>query len=388
MIGDDIVRANRNYRMLFLPFMQIPSGHHQVADTLMHEFQKLNKKLNCDKVDILSYSYGNIERIISSTYLAWIKRFPSSYHWIYFHTAYKNSNQIKRNSLYNIWFTPFFKQLINEKKPDILFCTHALPSNLASKLKQNRKLDSIVVNVYTDYFINRVWGMEGVDYHLAPSLQVKQVLLKQGVPENSILVTGIPVHSVFYKKNQRKTADQELSVLVTGGNLGVGGMEQLFSNTDGRVHFYVLCGKNMTLYNQLLAENKPNVTPFPYITSKETMNQLYDRVDAVVTKPGGVTISECLTKRKPIFVYNPLPGQEKINAEALASLGIVMLIDRKYNNIEQQIVTYFQDIERQNMYQLHVENYHQGIEYDLLSALEQLYSSLKKNIFNGNVEPP
>ena len=37
------------------------------------------------------------------------------------------------------------------------------------------------------------------------------------------------------------------------------------------------------------------------------MSALYDQVDAIMTKPGGVTISEVFQKQLPIFVHHYLP---------------------------------------------------------------------------------
>lgn len=348
------------HKLLFLPFLQIPSGHHQVADTLMYKCKQQFKKWNCDKVDILSYSYGKMEQVVSAIYLAWIKRFPTSYHWLYYHSSYKNSLKKKGNSFYGTLFLPFFKKLINEKDPDILICTHALPSNIASRLKQQHQINQIVINVYTDYFINRVWGISGIDFHFVPTKQVKDYLLAKGVAENKICITGIPVHPVFFKKTQVENHSDKLSVLVTGGNLGIGGLENLFTKSRGAVHYYVLCGKNKTLFERLVNFQQQNVTPFPYIACREKMNQLYDQVDAILTKPGGVTISECLMKRKPIFVYRPLPGQEKINVEQLSQLGVILPIHD--DDVETQIIHYFSDIKKLRSTLQCIDDYHQNLE--------------------------
>jgi processive 1,2-diacylglycerol beta-glucosyltransferase len=37
--------------------------------------------------------------------------------------------------------------------------------------------------------------------------------------------------------------------------------------------------------------------------------------DVIITKPGGLTVSECLFLKKPLVLTNPIPGQEEKNAE-------------------------------------------------------------------------
>ena len=41
----------------------------------------------------------------------------------------------------------------------------------------------------------------------------------------------------------------------------------------------------------------------------------------VVTKPGGLTVTESLASELPILIINPIPGQEEENAEFLEQSG-------------------------------------------------------------------
>src|SRR5699024_3408976 len=156
----------------------------------------------------------------------------------------------KRSMCYGSLFIYFFKRLIAEFNRDILICTHALASNVASRIKLKGQLDRIVSNVYTEYVVSYLWTIRGIDYHLVPTTLVKNHLLEKGVPERSIIMTGIPVHPVFRTNSSQERRQINLSILVTGGNLGVGGMESILANTQGHVHYYVLCGQNTALYNQ------------------------------------------------------------------------------------------------------------------------------------------
>ncbi|MNJ44906.1 Processive diacylglycerol beta-glucosyltransferase [compost metagenome] len=44
-----------------------------------------------------------------------------------------------------------------------------------------------------------------------------------------------------------------------------------------------------------------------------------------MTKPGGITLSESLVSRLPIFIYRPVPGQELNNALYLESKGVASI---------------------------------------------------------------
>lgn len=364
--------------VLFLPFLQIPSGHHQAANAIIEGLMEKDEDIQCEKVDILSYSYGRMESLISSVYLKWIHAFPGIYNALYQNSVYKNLAEDKRFHLYEFLFLAFMRRLISERKPDLIVCTHALPAYMINLLKKRMVLDVPAINVYTDYFVHRFWGVQHIDYHFVPSEGVKNFLTQKGVSEKNIYITGIPVHSklITHIPAPNDERSPSVSVLVAGGSMGAGGMEGLVSkicktSANGLVRFYILCGKNQPLYEKLKRLNKQNIIPFPYISSMEEMNSLYDRIDAVITKPGGVTISECLHKRKPIFIYDALPGQERINLMQLKGLGLVFKLDKE--NIQGHILSVLQNQNEMDQYQSHITRFHQQLctekPSDILGAL-------------------
>jgi processive 1,2-diacylglycerol beta-glucosyltransferase len=50
----------------------------------------------------------------------------------------------------------------------------------------------------------------------------------------------------------------------------------------------------------------------------------YAASDLVITKPGGLTTSECLAMGLPMIVISPIPGQEKRNANFLLENGAAL----------------------------------------------------------------
>ncbi|CUB41299.1 Processive diacylglycerol beta-glucosyltransferase [Bacillus cereus] len=94
------------------------------------------------------------------------------------------------------------------------------------------------------------------------------------------------------------------------------------------------------------------------------MNKLYDQVDAIVTKPGGVTISESLFKRIPIFIYHVLPGQEEINLQQFKELGVIFHLNKWENErsrIDKQLQSFFQNENQLQRHQERITKYHQQL---------------------------
>src|SRR5207248_4086743 len=58
------------------------------------------------------------------------------------------------------------------------------------------------------------------------------------------------------------------------------------------------------------------------------MHELMAVADLIVTKPGGLTTSEALAMGKPLFILNPIPGQEAANSDFLLERGAAAKVNR------------------------------------------------------------
>lgn len=330
------------FKVLFLPLLQIPSGHHHVADNIKEHLQRSSKVFHCEKVDILSHYYGNAETLISSLYLRSIHTLPTAYSFIYKTAAWKGKKRKKHFQIYEWLFSDKVLQLLIHRKPDVVICTHAFPSYLLHCLKKKNLWSGSVINVYTDYFINHLWGIDSIDYHFVPCIHLKKELMRRGIKSERIFVTSIPVHPIFTKEKRNRSKNSRKTVLISGGNMGSGSIQGLLHrlHPSGNIQYKVLCGKNKKLFQFVRNLNNSNITPLAYLSSRENMKQLYDSADAMITKPGGVTMSECIWSGLPIIVYEALPGQEEFNLQYLKSQKLIFHLDdwNSSNNVENNII--------------------------------------------------
>ncbi|MFZ7943862.1 MGDG synthase family glycosyltransferase [Neobacillus sp. 19] len=368
-------------KILFLPLLQMQSGHHQVAETLMDLLKNHTDDIMVKKIDLLSYSNKSLEKMITKGYLNWIRYAPETYNLAYksfFYMPAAKEHTFK-------WYQPFFmkkmEQLLAEENPDLLVCTHGFPSYLLSKLKRKGKCNIPIINVYTDFFVNNVWGKDGIDLHFLPSQQVKETLFeKDHIPKQQMIVTGIPVHKEITRNAAiRKTNNGRPKILIAGGNSGLSGIVKLTAELkqSTEVDYIVLCGKNRKLYEEILSWNMKHIKPLPYLSSRSDMDTLYEAVDAIMTKPGGVTISEALQKRLPIFVHTMLPGQEKVNLRYLTDQKLVFKLDQNAS-IEKQLITVLKDDDKMNRWEQAIDSYQKGIE---LKAKEDMVDLIKEVLF-------
>lgn len=319
-------------KILFLPLFQMPSGHHQVADALIDSIKSSEEEIECKKVDFLSYWNKKLEKTIGTMYLKWISSLPKTYHWVYKRFMYETKeNQVPLQVDYVqlLGFEAKMLELIKEEQPDLIVCTHCFPSAILSRLKRHHQIDIPTVNVYTDFFINGVWGKEHIDLHLVNDELMKKDLIKNhGVSEHQIAITGIPTSEDIVSYTTKRSTEKK-HILVAGGSSGVGNIIDYLKaiRPDSTYHYTVLCGKNEKLFKELKSWGFEHIDAKPYIESRAEMNRLYEQADAIITKPGGITISEALKKRLLIFVHSALPGQEQFNLKGLSEKQLIIPIE-------------------------------------------------------------
>jgi len=258
---------------------------------------------------------------------------------------------------------------------------------LLARLKIKKGLKVPVINAYTDFFINDMWGKQEIDLHFVPNKQIKLQLINEGVNERNIYITGIPIDEEFKMNTHFRKQVERKKILITGGNSGLGDMKRLLKRVRNNLQFdyFVLCGNNQALFQQIQSWKLPHIKPISYVSSRKEMSYLYDQVDAVITKPGGVTISEAIQKKIPIFIHASLPGQEKVNLAFLKEKGLVFELAGD-KSIEQQLQevlmnenilkNYYQSV---NAYHLEIDVSKLKLQAILAAAINHPYKPMRRS---------
>ena len=88
----------------------------------------------------------------------------------------------------------------------------------------------------------------------------------------------------------------------------------------------VVTGRNEELRRELAAQDRKHPTHvLGFVTN---MHELMAVADLIITKPGGLTSSEALAMGKPLFILNPIPGQEAANSDFLLEHGAAAKANR------------------------------------------------------------
>jgi processive 1,2-diacylglycerol beta-glucosyltransferase len=271
-----------------------------------------------------------LDKVILDSYLNVLKFYPKAWGKLYEKTN-KLDPIIDINDITNKLMTSRLHKSINSFVPDAIISTHSFPSSIISNLKQKKIPETPLISVITDYNIHTSWVNENTDYYVIPHENLSYVMENYGVSSNKILPFGIPVKKEFAEHvnlssvQQKYDLENKKTVLVMGGGLGLGEIYNLVLQLDkhlDNVQIIAVAGRNNRLEQKLKSMTTKNkLVVFGFVN---TVYELMEASDCIITKPGGVTTAEVLCKQKPLVIFSPLPGQEYENAEFLLNSGVAV----------------------------------------------------------------
>ncbi len=312
------------------------AGHVRAADAIVKAAEAAHPPLAATHIDLLSLVPKEFRTFYGEQYIKLVEKLPQL--WSY---LYSKSDRPSRDSL--VGKLKRAAEKLNTRKlnaeierlaPDVILCTHFLPAELLSRQRaRGRQLPPLWVQV-TDFDVHALWVHPHVDRYCVANEEVAFRLADRGIPRERIFITGIPVMPQFSTPLERAVCARELglapekfTVLMMAGGAGVGSLDELAERLlrlPDEMQLVALAGRNAELLKRLqaLALRHPGrLFPLGFTT---TVERLMTAADLVVTKPGGLSVSECLAKRRPMLLVSPIPGQEERNADYLLEAGAAL----------------------------------------------------------------
>ena len=287
-------------------------------------------------LDVMDFVPANFRKVYSDFYASQVSKHPLLWRCIY-----QISNDAKPNGLMQRFRRLVerinIRKLLREIKaqvPDAIICTHFLPAEILSSAIRKESIAAPVWVQVTDYDLHRMWVVPSMTGYFVANEEVSYRLKAHGIPGNQVHITGIPIMPTFGTKLLRAECATEFqldpsrrTVLLMGGGAGMGPLDTIAEHLlsmGSDFQLIVLAGGNLPLLKTLrqLSKRFPGqLFPQGYT---DKIERLMACADFAITKPGGLTTSECLAVGLPMVVNSPIPGQEERNADFLLEQGAVM----------------------------------------------------------------
>ena len=238
------------------------------------------------------------------------------------------------------WFLPVFRAIrriynglnatrlvafLKKEKFDRIVATHFFAAEVCGHLRRTGQLGGKLVVVVTDFDVHKIWLVDGVDEYCVASEYTKRRLVSMGVDERKIFITGIPLDEKFTHPRDKGEMRRKLgldpaafTVLISTSSFGFGPIEAL-AEYLATLQLIIICGNNKELQARIAARGNPRHKAFGFVNN---MEEMMAAADVMVTKPGGLSVTEALANNLPLVFFSAIPGQEAGNIHVLAINGI------------------------------------------------------------------
>ncbi|QQE78783.1 glycosyltransferase [Alicyclobacillus sp. SO9] len=314
-------------------------GHQQAAYAVRDALSLQSPETEVVIVDFVRMVHPLLDSVARYCYLKSVQFAPLLWDWFYKGTSNLSPSSMIQKKLNSVGIHAL-ERLLTESNPDVVLSTFPIPAGVVSFLKQLRRTQVPLATIITDHAIHSQWIHPLTTRYFVGSDHVRQGLIRRGTSRSNISVTGIPIRPAFDAAYDRKSLQEKYgldknlpTVLVMGGAYGIMGdinliCEELF-NYPKPVQVIVVTGRNDRMKAQidgLVANAKQTVKVYGFT---QDVHELMGVSDIVLTKAGGLTISEALAMELPMLLYRPIPGQEVQNADYLVSAGVAVLAETR-----------------------------------------------------------
>jgi 1,2-diacylglycerol 3-beta-galactosyltransferase len=222
------------------------------------------------------------------------------------------------------------RDLINSSCPDAILSTYPLyQAPLSAIYTIQRKSIPLLTSITDLANVHRMWFNGNVDLWMVANQSVRDLGISYKTPPSKIQITGIPVNPEVVREKRSKE-ELRLSLnwspdLLTFLAVGSRRVDNLLDTLNVLNHFgaplqvAIVAGKDQSMYEQLKKiEWHIPVYLYDYI---ENMPTLMLASDAIISKAGGLIVTESLACKLPMLIIDAIPGQELGNARYITDEG-------------------------------------------------------------------
>ncbi|WNC15040.1 MGDG synthase family glycosyltransferase [Brevibacillus brevis] len=321
----------------------IGNGHNQAARAMQESLAE--NGYTSMIIDTLEYISPTFHKILLESYMNLLRLSPKMWGRIYHNT--EKSRFFDMNVLMNKLLANKLKKLINSVQPDAFIATHPFASCMLSVLKGRNDWKEPIYTIITDYTIHPSWINHHINYYFIGHEQLYYLVDLYRQDHQKFIPMGIPIMRKFRLPLDAEQIRQKLglkpeqkSMILSGGGLGLGSMEKVLDGLeqmDIPLKVFIMTGTNEKLYRKVSSRTyRHEVVPLKFINN---FHEYLETADLIVTKSGGLTSAEVMSKRVPMIIYNPLPGQEERNSHFLLNNGCAV-----HANLSEQLIYFIEEL--------------------------------------------
>ena len=322
-------------------YAKVGNGHLKASEAIRDEIKRKYPDCTVFFEDGLEYSGALTNKMIIKGYKNLVKYMPGTYGKMYYSSDTKERSMIdEAYKIINRYLTIRLKKMIRQTAPDVIISTHPFITRMCSYLRRKKKTPARLMTILTDYGVHNMWvdNSEYIDKICVATNEMKEDCIEEyDLKPDKVEVTGIPCSERFLKPLNKEETLNELGLkdkitflFFAGGGLGLGDSQDIFEDmlkSKKDFQLVVVSGKNEKQKERFERMAKDYDRKVVILGYTDKVPELMNIATAVITKPGGLTSTECLVMRKPMLIINPIPGKEEQNAVYFSNNGTALIIN-------------------------------------------------------------
>ncbi len=253
---------------------------------------------------------------------------------LFYKLGYKMSDLALTTSVtetaYVVMMYDVIARLMKQHRPDVVVVTFPTYQYPVAAYRRINSSNVPIATVVTDLIsLQRMWFHPSADLCLVPTQTAAELALERGLDPESVHVTGLPVNPLLAdvpasKSEARATLGwpvEKFTILAVGSKRveGLDEFIRVLNHAGFDIHLAAVAGGNEKLYEKLRAMDWH--IPATTYNMVDNMPNLMHAADCVISKAGGLIVTESLACGLPLFLMQVIPGQETGNAQLVTEEG-------------------------------------------------------------------
>lgn len=305
----------------------IGQGHNQAAKAIKNELEKEGFS-HVTVIDTLYWIHPFLHQFIEGAY-KWILRYHP---YVWDKVFHSSDDSVHLLFLYKTFIRFFSKRIeafIEEKNPPFIISTHPCATLLIAEAKERRNWPIPLHSVITDFKLHPTYVHKYVTNYFTIDETAEQFANLHGLNPSCFHQTGIPFPAKAPTTSESDSFRKRLNIptnhaviLIAGGGVGLSSFQVILKELEQvtiPLTIFCMIGHNQLAKRKLRRyHSKHNVCVVPFTDQFISYLAISD---ILITKAGGLTLSEALACEIPVVLYEPLPGHEEQNAMTAVRWG-------------------------------------------------------------------
>eukprot|EP00440_Ansanella_granifera_P074037 gb/GFBE01080341.1/.p1 GENE.gb/GFBE01080341.1/~~gb/GFBE01080341.1/.p1 ORF type:complete len:319 (+),score=57.14 gb/GFBE01080341.1/:1-957(+) len=295
----------------------VGAGHKRAAQAIEEAMHIRYPACKVKVVDIVDIGGPWFETIYKNMYLKLVDQTWGAYlvGWL-FDMGNQSPPGFLKRWLEEALILNFF-DFIYSNDYDLVIHTHFLSLEFVTMLRRSKSYFTPHVTVVTDFDAHAYWALQPCERYFVARTEAMLGLTYHGLPESCFRITGIPIVPAFPACPDRATCLRELGLkglkpmilLISFGPKVVSAFEYLLESQQP-LEIVVVTGRQADIRAELEEVELPTQHDVKLEGFTKVIEKYMKCADLLITKPGGLTTSECLASGCGMVIVNPYPGQE------------------------------------------------------------------------------